>query len=376
MNVPFTRPTLTGNEIQIISDSIKLGGFSGDGIFSKKCESILSKEYLNHRALLVHSCTAALEMSALLIGIQPGDEVIMPSFTFVSTANAFALRGAKVVFVDIDPRTLNMDANLLQDAITPKTKSVCVVHYAGIGADLDSIMEICKANSIDLVEDAAQCVGSYYKGKPLGTFGRFGTLSFHATKNIQSGEGGCLILNKPEDCLRAEMIREKGTNRSQFLRGEVDKYTWREVGSSYVMSDLLSAFLLAQLNQIEKLTADRLKIWNQYQRELQPLEQKGYVRLPYVPQDCQQHNGHIFYMLFTSEENKHQYMKYMSSNGVQTTSHFVPLHLSPIGKSLTSYQNLNVTEQVAKQLVRLPIWNGMVDEQELVIELTKKYFKM
>lgn len=362
--IPFNIPLNFGNEIHSLIDCIKNNKLSGDGIYTKKCHEILNHYLMGSQSLLTHSCTAALEMSALLINIQPGDEVIMPSYTFVSTANAFVLFGATPVFIDIRPDTLNIDETLIEQAITPKTKAIVAVHYAGVACDMDKINSIAKKYNLFVIEDAAQGVGSFYKNKPLGTLGDLGAFSFHETKNIISGEGGALIINNSQFNHRAEIIREKGTNRSQFLRGEIDRYTWRDVGSSYLPSELIAAYLYNHLTKIEEITQARLKIWNNYYKLLKPLEDEGLVRCPVLP-DYQTHNGHIFYLLLSRRFSRDKVLQNLNQKGIHAISHYEPLHSSPAGKKYgKTIGELTHTNSLAKSIIRLPLWVGLKQEQQ------------
>ena len=327
------------------------------------------------KSLLTHSCTAALEMSAILTGIEVGDEVIMPSYTFVSTANAFVLRGGVPVFVDIRPDTLNIDENCIEDAITERTKAIVVVHYAGVACEMDTISQIAQKYNLLLIEDNAQGIGSKYKAKPLGSFGHLGTLSFHETKNIISGEGGALLINTPEFVQRAEIIWEKGTNRSQFFRGEVDKYTWVDIGSSYLPSDLIAAFLCAQLEQLEDINHARMQIWQMYHRLLKPLEEANYLRRPVIPEYCQ-HNAHLYYILLKDAITRDKLLKYLKDNGVQATFHYVPLHNSLAGKKYGRVaSNMNFTSELSERLLRLPLWVGM-ERQDYVVSQIEKFLRV
>ena len=331
IRIPFNRPHMVGKELWYIAQAHQAGQLAGDGPFTKKCHAWLERRTSAKKALLTHSCTAALEMTAILAGVGPGDEVIMPSFTFVSTANAFVLRGATPVFVDIRPDTLNIDETRIEAAITPRTKAIVVVHYAGVGCEMDTIMEIAKRHEILVIEDAAQGIMARYKGQALGSFGQMSTLSFHETKNVVSGEGGALLINDLEFAERAEIIREKGTNRSQFFRGQVDKYTWVEVGSSYLPGELIAAFLWAQLEEASPITTQRLLIWERYHEAFADLEKQDRIRRPVVPQDCD-HNGHMYYLLLPSLDARTKFIASLRSKGVQAVFHYVPLHSAPAGR--------------------------------------------
>lgn len=364
---------MTGKELWYISQAHNNKQLSGDGPFTKKCHNVLLKLKQTQKALLTHSCTAALEMSAILSEIQPGDEVIMPSYTFVSTANAFVLRGAVPVFVDIRPDTLNIDETLIEQSITTKTKAIVPVHYAGVACEMDTILEIAKRYNLLVIEDAAQSIRAFYKNKPLGSIGDMGTLSFHETKNITSGEGGALLINNERFLDRAEIIREKGTNRSKFSRGQVDKYTWVDIGSSYLPGEIIAAFLLAQLEEVDSITEKRLHIWNLYHELLKPLEEKGILRRPVVPTHCK-HNAHMYYILLNSEENRDSLMNHFKNNDIISVFHYVPLHSSPAGKKYGRISgNMEVTDRVSSCLLRLPLFREMEenDVEKVVGDVSK-----
>ncbi len=367
--IPFNKPYLTGSELQNIEEAHRCGQLAGDGRFTHLCQRWLEDSLQTHKALLTHSCTAALEIAALLIGIQPGDEVIMPSYTFVSTANAFVLRGGIPVFIDIREDTLNLDEAKIEEAITEKTKAIVPVHYAGVACEMDPILDLAEQYGLRIIEDAAQGIVASYNGKPLGTIGDLGTLSFHETKNIISGEGGALVVNREEFVLPAEIIREKGTNRSQFFRGETDKYTWQSVGSSYLPGELIAAFLWAQLEQAEQISQLRHRLWNQYFELTKQLEEAGLLRRPRVPASCQ-HNAHIYYVLLQQGIDRSMILEQMKAKGVHAVFHYVPLHSSPAGKIFGRVQGkLENTDQLAERLIRLPLWIGMSDsEQERIVE--------
>lgn len=368
MKIPFNKPFLTGRELAYIKHAHENGRLSGDGEYTKKCHGWLEKAIGCEKALLTHSCTGALEMAAILANIGPGDEVIMPSYTFVSTANAFVLRGATPVFVDIRPDTLNLDETKVEQAISARTKAIVPVHYAGVGCEMDAILEIAKRNNLRVIEDAAQAVESTYKERPLGGIGDLATLSFHETKNIISGEGGALLINCPEMSERAEIIREKGTNRSQFFRGQVDKYTWVDFGSSYLPSELIAAFLWAQMEDAKAITNRRLKIWNTYHSSFAELEEMGRVRRPIVPPSCE-HNAHMYYLLFPDLDKRTQFITTLAGYGISSVFHYVPLHSSPMGKKIGKVsEGMPNTEDLSDRLVRLPLWLGLEDELDLVIE--------
>ena len=370
--IPFNRPYMTGNELSYISEAHSKGHLAGDGSFTLLCHKWLENLTGCHKALLTHSCTAALEMTALLANIQPGDEVIMPSYTFVSTANAFVLRGGIPVFVDIRPDTLNIDETKIEAAITPRTKAIVPVHYAGVACEMDVIMSIVNKNDLLVIEDAAQGVMSTYKGRQLGSIGHMGCFSFHETKNVISGEGGALLVNDANLVLQAEIIREKGTDRSQFFRGEVDKYTWQKVGSSFLPGELIAAFLWAQFEQAERITKMRLACWEYYNILLEPLESQGLLTRPVIPADCQ-HNAHMYYVILEAGINRQAVLDGLKRNGVMSVFHYVPLHSSPAGLSYGRvHGSLDVTNEKSEQLIRLPLWVGLTeDQQEYVVSALK-----
>ena len=374
LRVDFNRPVVVGNEFEYMKQAVENGHISGDGPFTKKCHAFLEKELDVAKALLTTSCTHALEMSAILLDIQPGDEVIIPDFTFVSTVNAFVLRGAKPVFVDIRPDTLNLDESKLETAITPKTKAIVPVHYAGVGCEMDAIMEIAGLHNIAVIEDNAHGLLGKYKGKFLGTFGSMASQSFHETKNFTSGEGGALLINDPTLIERAEIIREKGTNRSRFFRGQVDKYTWVDIGSSYLPSDILAAFLFAQFEQCEKIQLHRKQVWDMYRIGLKDWAHKSDVQLPYVPDHCEQ-SYHMFYLLLPTLELRQKLITYLRERGVYSVFHYLPLHLSDMGRSFGGNAgDCPITERVSDQLIRLPFHNALTSaEQELVIDLLQEF---
>ena len=366
-NIPFNKPYMTGRELWYIAQAHTNGHLSGDGMFTKKCHEWLEATTGTKKALLTHSCTAALEMAAILADIQPGDEVIMPSYTFVSTANAFVLRGGVPVFVDIRSDTLNIDETLIEAAITSRTKAIVPVHYAGVACEMDTIMDIAQRHNLLVIEDAAQGIMSTYKGKPLGSIGHLGAYSFHETKNIISGEGGALLVNDERFVERAEMIREKGTNRGQFFRGQVDKYTWVDVGSSYLPGEVIAAFLWAQMEEAEQITSKRLAIWHQYHEAFESLEVAGMVRRPFIPEGCIQ-NAHMYYLLLDSLEKRTQFIAQLKEQGINTVFHYVPLHSAPAGlKYGRSHGNLSITNQLSERLVRLPLWVGLETDIERVV---------
>jgi dTDP-4-amino-4,6-dideoxygalactose transaminase len=362
--IPFNKPYMTGKELFYIAEAHFNHMLAGDGPFTRRCHGWLEDRTGCSKALLTHSCTAALEMAALLLDIQPGDEIIMPSYTFVSTANAFVLRGGVPVFVDIREDTLNLDERLIEAAITTRTRGIAPVHYAGVACEMDTIMAIAKQHNLKVVEDAAQGVMASYKGRALGSIGDIGAYSFHETKNVISGEGGVLLVNDPELSLRAEIIREKGTDRSRFFRGEVDKYTWQEVGSSFLPGELIAAFLWAQLEEAYRITQDRLTSWQRYHELLEPLESKGILRRPIVPDDCQ-HNAHMYYVLLPSEIDRQGVLDEFRTNDISAVFHYVPLHSSPAGQRYgRAHGSLDVTNSQSERLVRLPLWVGLTEEQQ------------
>ncbi|WP_246048676.1 dTDP-4-amino-4,6-dideoxygalactose transaminase [Arenimonas terrae] len=365
--IPFNKPHMTGRELWYIAQAHANGHLSGDGAFTKRCSTWLEQRTGAARALLTHSCTAALEMAALLLDLQPGDEVIMPSFTFVSTANAFVLRGAVPVFVDIRADTLNLDENLVEAAITPRTRAICVVHYAGVACEMDAIMAIAGRHGLQVVEDAAQAIMSSYRGRPLGTIGQYGALSFHETKNIVCGEGGALLCRDAESADRAEIIREKGTNRSRFFRGQVDKYTWVDVGSSFLPGEISAAFLCAQMEAAEEITAGRLALWDRYHAWAAPHEAAGRVRRPIVPAHCV-HNAHMYYLLMPDLAARQRFIATLREHGVGAVFHYVPLHSSPAGQRFgRSHGALDVTDATGDRLVRLPLWLGLEPQLDAVL---------
>jgi dTDP-4-amino-4,6-dideoxygalactose transaminase len=374
LKVDFNRPVALGNELEYMKQAIESGHISGDGPFTKKCHAFLERELGVRKALLTTSCTHALEMSAILLDIQPGDEVIIPDFTFVSTVNAFVLRGAKPVFLDIRPDTLNLDESRLEAALTPRTKAIVPVHYAGVGCEMDAIMDVAAHHNLAVIEDNAHGLFGKYKGKYLGTFGCLASQSFHETKNFTSGEGGALLINDPVLAERAEIIREKGTNRSRFFRGQVDKYTWVDIGSSYLPSDILAAFLLAQFEQHEKIQLHRKRVWELYHTGLKDWANSHDVQLPFIPDGCEQ-SYHMFYMLLPNLELRQKLIAYLRERGVYSVFHYLPLHLSDMGRSFGGkVGDCPVTERVSDQLVRLPFHNSLSSsEQEQVIDLLEAF---
>ncbi|WP_445780222.1 dTDP-4-amino-4,6-dideoxygalactose transaminase [Shewanella sp.] len=376
IEIPFNRPYMTGSEIEYILNTKQRNMLAGDGWFTKQCHQWLEANVGSKKALLTHSCTAALEMAALLVDIQPGDEVIMPSYTFVSTANAFVLRGGVPVFVDIRPDTMNIDEKNIESAITDRTRAVVPVHYAGVACEMDAIMEVARQHSLKVIEDAAQGVMARYKGRPLGGIGDLGAFSFHETKNVISGEGGALLANREGYAVEAEIIREKGTDRSRFFRGEVDKYTWQSVGSSYLPGELIAAFLWAQLEQAERITEQRRQIWQKYYQLTEQLEIDGLLTRPHIPPGCE-HNAHIFYVLLKEEVDRKSVLEEMKRNGVHAIFHYVPLHSSPAGLRYgRAHGKLDLTDRLSERIVRLPLWIGMGEsDQERVIETLEAAIK-
>lgn len=372
--ITFNRSSTIGKEFQYIAETLLVGQIAGDQTFTKKCHQLFESKLGVAKALLTTSCTHALEMSALLLNIQPGDEVIVPAFTFVSTANAFALRGARIVFADIRPDTINLDEQQLTRLITPRTKALVVVHYAGVACAMEPILAICRKHGISVVEDNAHGLFGRYQGKPLGTLGCLSTLSFHETKNFTCGEGGALLINDPQYIERAEIIREKGTNRSRFFRGQVDKYTWVDVGSSYLISDVLAAFLFAQLERSEEIQSKRQVIWNRYNSELQDWASKHHVQLPHVPEDCDQ-AYHMYYLVMPSLEKRQSLIAHLRSNNIISVFHYQSLHLSDMGKKYGGKPgDCPVTERMSDCLLRLPYFNDMtVDQQFRVINAIKQW---
>lgn len=368
MQIPFNRPYMTGQELGYIAQAHTEGHLSGDGPFTKRCHAWLEKQTGAAKALLTHSCTAALEMAALLLDLRPGDEVIMPSYTFVSTANAFVLRGAVPVFVDIREDTLNIDEQLIESAITTKTRAICVVHYAGVACEMDPILQIAARHGLRIVEDSAQGIFSTYKGRPLGTLGDLGCLSFHETKNIISGEGGALLVRDAALVERAEVIREKGTDRSKFIRGQVDKYTWVDIGSSYLPSELIAAFLSAQIEEGAAITQCRMRIWNQYHAWAASHETAGQLRRPIIPAHCQ-HNAHMYYLVLPSMEQRTAFIAGLQDRGIGAVFHYVPLHSSPAGRRFGRVDSaLPLTDSLSARLVRMPLWVGLEERLEEVLE--------
>ena len=361
--IPFNKPPYVGTEPEYMMKAISNRKICGDGEFTKKCNTWIEEKTGTSKALLTTSCTQALEMAALLTDIEPGDEVIMPSFTFVSTANAFVMRGARIVFVDIRPDTQNIDEKLIENAITDKTKAIVPVHYAGVGCEMDTILDIGRKHGIRVVEDAAQGVMSTYKGRGLGSLGDFGCYSFHETKNYSMGEGGAILIRNEADIERAEIVREKGTDRSRFLRGQVDKYTWVDCGSSYLPSDINAAYLWAQLEEADKINQNRLASWNMYYERLKPLEEKGILQLPYIPAECE-HNAHMFYIKTGSLEERTALTAYLKDAGVGSAFHYVPLHSAPAGERFGVMAGEDrYTTNTHERLLRLPMYYGLTEEE-------------
>lgn len=359
MRIPFNRPYLVGKELAYIQQAVENMHLSGDGPFTHRCHAWLEEQIGCARALLTHSGTAALEMTALLADIQPGEEIIMPSFTFVSTANAFVLRGGVPVFVDIRPDTLCIDETLIAAAITPKTKAIVAVHYAGVGCEMDTICTLAQRHGLLVIEDAAQGICSLYKGRPLGSLGALAALSFHETKNVIAGEGGALLINEPHWVERAEIIREKGTNRKEFFRGHVDKYSWVDIGSSYLPSEITAAFLWAQLEAADTLTRQRLTVWHHYHDAFAELEQRGLLRRPIIPPECQ-HNGHLYYLLFPDLHTRSRVLEQLNQAGINAVFHYIPLHSSPAGQRYgRTVGTLTQTDKASACVLRLPLWVGM-----------------
>lgn len=373
--IGFNVPPVTGNELKYISKAIDNHKICGDGEFTHKCSEWLKKQCQVKNALLTTSCTSALEMSAILCDIKPGDEVIMPAFTFVSTADAFVARGAKIVFVDIRPDTMNIDENLIEDAITTKTKVIVPVHYAGVACEMDKILEIAKKYDLKVVEDAAQGMMSSYKGKALGTIGDFGCFSFHETKNYSMGEGGALLFQNENDKERAEIIREKGTNRSKFYRGEIDKYTWVDFGSSYLPSDINAAYLWAQLEVADEINNNRLETWNYYNENLQDLKQQGKIELPVIPEGCV-HNAHMYYIKTKNIQERTKLIEYLKSQGIQSVFHYIPLHIAPAGKKYGRFNGEDIyTTKESERLIRLPMYYKInPEDRNLVVDKIKEFY--
>ncbi len=375
MKIPFNRPPYVGTEEQYMAQAVRNHKISGDGPFTRKCHEWLEETTGTKKALLTTSGTDALEMSALLCGIEPGDEVIMPSYTFVSTANAFVLRGARIVFVDIRPDTLNIDEKLIEDAVTERTRAIVPVHYAGVGCEMNTIMDIARRHDLLVVEDAAQGVHASYKGQALGTFGDYGCYSFHETKNYSCGEGGAVLIRDEKNAELAEIVREKGTDRSRFLRGQVDKYTWVEAGSSYLPSDLNAAYLWAQLEAADEINDARLACWRQYDEQLRDLADAGHIELPYIPDECE-HNAHMYYIKTAGLEERTRLLEYLKDNGVTAVFHYVPLHSSAGGQKYGRFHGEDrYTTAESERVVRLPMYYGLTeDEITYVTELIGAFY--
>ncbi|WP_336778599.1 dTDP-4-amino-4,6-dideoxygalactose transaminase [Pantoea sp. USHLN256] len=374
--IPFNAPPIVGSEVEYMQSAMASGKLCGDGGFTRRCQQWMEQHFGSKKVLLTPSCTASLEMAALLIDLQPGDEVIMPSYTFVSTANAFVLRGATIVFVDVRPDTLNIDETLIEAAITPKTRAIVPVHYAGVACEMDSIMALAAKHKLYVIEDAAQGVMSQYKGRALGTIGHIGCFSFHETKNYTAGgEGGATLINEAQLVERAEIIREKGTNRSQFFRGQVDKYTWRDIGSSYLMADLQAAYLWAQLEAAEHINQQRLRLWQRYYDALQPLAAAGRIELPVVPEHCQ-HNAHMFYIKLRDSNDRQALINWMKEAEILTVFHYIPLHSSPAGERFGRFHGEDVfTTAESERLLRLPLFYNLSDNnQRTVISSLLSFF--
>lgn len=375
--IPFNSPPVTGDEIRYIQQALRSGRLCGDGDYGLLCQQWMEQQFNSPCVLLTPSCTASLEMAALLINIKPGDEVIMPSYTFVSTANAFVLRGARIVFIDIDPDTMNINAELIEAAITCDTRAIVPVHYAGVSCDMDKIMALAEQYQLYVIEDAAQGMMAQWQNRALGSIGHIGCISFHETKNFTAGgEGGAILINDPQLIERAEIIREKGTNRSQFFRGEVDKYTWRDLGGSFLMSDLQAAYLWAQCQHAEKITQRRLQLWQQYYQSLSPLQQQGQIELPNYPDSCQ-HNGHIFWIKLASQPQRSQLINWCRQHDILTVFHYIPLHSAPFGlKSGRVHGDISITSKDSERLLRLPLYFNLSDDQQSqVIQNLLTYFR-
>ena len=372
--INFNEAPFLGSEFACIKEAIDSKHISGDGKYTKLCNSILEDFTQTKKALLTNSCTAALEMSALILNIEQGDEVICPSFTFVTSASSFALRGAKIVFVDIKDDTLNLDENLVEQAVTSKTKAILPVHYAGVACEMDKILPVAKKNQLYVVEDAAQALGSFYKGMPCGSMGDLGCYSFHETKNISCGEGGALLVNNEKFIEKAEIIREKGTDRSRFFRGQVDKYTWVELGSSYLPSDILAAYLYPQIQQIEHINGHRITLWNNYHTHFEEFEKREIIKRPYIPAHCK-HNAHMYYLRFNDLDMRTKYIAFMKQQGILCVFHYIPLHSSPAGQKYgRAIGQMNITDHVSDTLVRLPLFYGMAFEiQQMIIDKTVQF---
>jgi dTDP-4-amino-4,6-dideoxygalactose transaminase len=375
MSIPFNKPCLIGNELSYIQNAISSGKISGDGLYTKKCTGFFKDHFGFQNNLLTTSCTDAIEMASILLDIKPGDEVIAPSYTFVSTVNPFVLRGAKIVFADSGADNPNIDLSLVENLITEKTKGIILVHYAGIACDIEAAQKICKKHNLFLFEDAAQAIDSYYKGKPLGTFGELSAFSFHETKNIISGEGGLLVVNDSSLYPRAEIIREKGTNRSAFFRGEVDKYNWVDIGSSFLPSDLIAAYLFAQLENIEKIQTRRKSLWERYNQELSYLANSAKLSLPFLPEYATS-NAHMFYVVCGNIDERTNLINRLKENGINAVFHYLSLHKSQFYQSKHDGRNLPYSDKYSDQLLRLPLYYDMTDEeQKIVIDTIKAFYE-
>ncbi|MBT8309155.1 MAG: dTDP-4-amino-4,6-dideoxygalactose transaminase [Flavobacteriaceae bacterium] len=374
MKIGFNKPFLTGKETKYISEAVASGKISGNGMFTKKCHAFFERNYGIQKALLTTSCTDALEMAAILLNVEEGDEVIMPSYTFVSTANAFVLRGASIVFADSSQDSPNLDVSLIEELITSKTKAIVVVHYAGIACDMDPILELSRKHDLFIVEDAAQSIDSYYKGKALGSIGHLSTFSFHETKNVISGEGGLLGINDEYFNERSEIIWEKGTNRSAFFRGEIDKYGWVDIGSSFLPSEVIAAFLYAQLEQLKVIQEKRKKIWNRYQELLGPLEEKGFLNLPKIPEYAT-NNAHMFYILLSSIEQRNALIEFLKNDGINAVFHYISLHGSPFYRDKHDGRDLPNADRYTNTLLRLPMYYELeISEVEFIVDSIKRFF--
>ncbi len=374
MKIPSNRSFLTGREIAYVAETLASGEVSSDGRFTRECSRLLESRFRIRRVLMTPSCSSALEIAAALCDLGPGDEVILPSFTFVSTANAFARLGARPVFVDIRPDTLNLDETKIEEAVTARTKAIFVVHYAGVGCEMDAVMAVARRHNLTVVEDAAQGVDAFYRGRALGSIGHLGAYSFHHTKNYSCGEGGALCVNSPALAERAEIIRDKGTNRGKFLRGEVHKYTWVDVGSSHIPSELACAFLYAQLEAMDEITGRRRGVCEFYDQHLTPLSRRGLLRLPHTPEGCRT-NGHIYYVTLPDEETRDALMTHLNANGVAAVSHYVPLHDSPVGRRFGYRKgDLPVTEEMSGRILRLPVYPALTEmEQAYIVRQLSKF---
>ena len=374
LQIPFNKPFVAGKELFYVAQAVTRGNLGGDGYYTQACCRLLEETFGIPKVLLTPSCTAALEMAAILCDLEPGDEVIMPSYTFVSTASAFVREGARPVFVDIRPDTLNIDETLIESAITEKTKAICVVHYAGVGCEMDTIVEIARKYNLLLIEDAAQGVNAFYKGRALGSIGDLGCYSFHETKNFICGEGGALCINNPRFQERAEIIRDKGTNRQKFMRGQVDKYTWVDIGSSYVPSELCSAFLFGQLEMMDSITECRRLLHARYNEELESLSEKRIIDLNPIPDHCES-NFHMFYLLARSPEERNKMLDHLQNLGVGAVFHYVPLHSSPVGVEVSKDSDLPLTEELSSRLLRLPFFHDMIPvEQSRIVQTIHNFF--